>query len=307
MALQNGLDRRVANALDIVMPGFDPQHVNQNPDQQHAQYVPDVTARNEIEAVFDPMQSPNEPRRGNPRQGSENSIENQGNSGTQLIGYRGQIDWYVERRLIAEEQSADEGSRAGRHGYREKGVDADLRQHQFGCEQDAADRRVEGRSDARSGAGRDQGDALTGLHPDNLAECGAERGADLDNGPLTSHGGAGADRDRRGDRLHHRYDGPDYPLLVIDRVHHFGDAVPLCLRREVRDDPGNADAADDGNQDDRRTPGVEWRKDARIVDERELAEEKQVVDQPDQATEHHGAKASDHADDQREQRERQEA
>ncbi len=53
--------------------------------------------------------------------------------------------------------------------------------------------------------------------------------------------------------------------------------------------------------------GLNGVKTLEIVDERELAEEKQVVDQPDQATEHHGAKASDHADDQREQRERQEA
>jgi hypothetical protein len=54
-------------------------------------------------------------------------------------------------------------------------ANADLREHQFGCEQDAADRRVERRRDAGPGAGRDQRDALARLHPDELSERGAQR------------------------------------------------------------------------------------------------------------------------------------
>ena len=115
--------------------------------------------------------------------------------------------------MSAEEHPSDKGRGAGRDRDRQKGRDADFRHHQLDREHDAADRRVEGRGDAGAGAGGDERDALPRRHPHDLAERRADRRTDLDDRPLAADRGAGADRDRRGERLDQRDDRPDLPLL----------------------------------------------------------------------------------------------
>ena len=98
--------------------------------------------------------------------------------------------------------------------------DADLGHHQLDGEHDAADRRIEGRRDTGAGAGGNENDPLSGGHSHDLAQGRSEGRADLDDRALASHRRAAADRNRRGQRLHDRDDGPDDTSLVVDRVHH---------------------------------------------------------------------------------------
>jgi hypothetical protein len=131
----------------------------------------------------------------------------------------------------------------------------------------AADRCIEGRSDARPGTGGDQCDALTGRHLDELPESRAERRADLNDRPFAADRGATADRQCRGQRFGDRYDRPDAPAIIVDRVHDLRDAVALRLWREFRDDEGDADGPDDRHQDHPRPPRVERREQAAVVGE----------------------------------------
>ena len=115
-----------------------------------------------------------------------------------------QLGRHVEGRTHPEEEPADEGRRAGGEGHRQEGAHAHLGHHQLDGEHDAAERRVEGRRDARAGAGGDECDALPGVHVDQLSQGRPERGANLDDGTLASDRSAGADRERRGERFHQR-------------------------------------------------------------------------------------------------------
>ena len=78
---QRCLDRRVADALDIVVPVCDPQPIHQSADEQHSDGVAEVAARDQVEAVFNPVQAPDEPRRGDPGHGTEHGIEQQDQDG----------------------------------------------------------------------------------------------------------------------------------------------------------------------------------------------------------------------------------
>ena len=132
----------------------------------------------------------------------------------------------------------------------------------------------------------------------------AERRADLDDRSFAADRRAAADRQRRGQRLHHRDDRPDHAALVVDRVHHLGHAVALRLGREIADDEGDADRADHRHQDDPRSPRGRRGEHVGVVVERPMAEEQQVVDEADQLAKDHRAEAGDDADDQREQAKR---
>ena len=195
----------------------------------------------------------------------------------------------VERGPRAEENSADERRGAGRERHRQERVHADFGQHQFGREQHAANRRVERRSDA-----------LSHRHADQLSKCRAEGRADLDDRTFSTDRGAAANRQRRGQRLRHRHDRPDHAPVIVDRIHDLGHAVALCLGCEGADDEGHADPAYHRHEDDPRAPGRWRREQVRVVDERDLAKEQQVVHEPDQPAKHHRAKAGDDPYDQRE-------
>ena len=135
--------------------------------------------------------------------------------------------------VVAEEEPADVRRRHRRDGDRDQGAGADLVEHDLDGEEHAADRRVEGGGDAGPGAGGNQGDALPHRHAQELAQRGAEGGADLDDGPFAADRPAAADRQRGGERLDQRDDGPDHPLVVVDGIHDLGHAVPFRLRGEV--------------------------------------------------------------------------
>ncbi len=105
-------------------------------------------------------------------------------------------------------------------------------------------------------------------HSKDLAQGGAEGGADLDDGALAADRPAAADGQRRSERLDHRDDGPDHALVVIDRIHDLGHAMPLGLRGEMADEEGDAGGAQHRHQDDERAPGARRRVHIGVVEER---------------------------------------
>ena len=89
-----------------------------------------------------------------------------------------------EGRIGPDQDSAERGGGAGRDDDGKKGAVGNLRQQNFQREQHAAERRIEGRGDARAGAGGKQRDLLPGREPDRLGEGRTQRRADLDDRAL---------------------------------------------------------------------------------------------------------------------------
>ncbi len=226
--------------------------------------------------ILDEMNAADETGGGDPDQTAEDRVKQQQRHRVGVRRHRHDRR-HLEGRLIAEEPTPDEGRRAGRDRHRQKGVDAHFRQHQFDREHDAADRRIESRGDARARAGGHEGDSLPRRHGDDLPERRADGRADLDDRPLAPDRRSAADGERRGERFDQGDDRPDHALLVVDRVHHLGNAVPLGLGGEIADQEGDDDAADDRRQNDERAPSARRREDIGVVGEAEAAGEKQIV------------------------------
>ncbi len=83
--------------------------------------------------------------------------------------------------------------------------------------------------------------------------------------------------------------------------------MALGLRSELRDEQGDADRPDHRDQDNPDAPRRRRREDVRVVPERDAAFEEQVVDQADQVPERHRADARDHAQDEGQQRQLEQA
>ena len=171
-------------------------------------------------------------------------------------------------------------ARAGGKRHRQEGAGAELRHHQFDREHHAADRRVEGGGDAGAGAGGDQRDALPRRHPDDLAERGAERRADLDDRALRA-------RRRRRCRsicaeasdLITATTAGSCPPCSRSRPSPPGTPWPRASGREICHQEGDDQAADDRNQDDERRPTGSAGEDVGVVVDGKQAEKGDVVDQ----------------------------
>jgi hypothetical protein len=112
------------------------------------------------------------------------------------------------------------------------------------------------------------------------------------------------DGQRRSQRLHQRHHRPDDAGLVVDGVHHLGHAVALGFGGEILDHEGDKDAADHRNQDHQGAPRRRAGEQVRVVAERNAAREGEIVDEADQVAKTDRAEAGDHADQQRQGRER---
>src|SRR5271166_2550938 len=130
-------------------------------------------------------------------------------------------------------------------------------------------------------------------HRDQLAERRTERGADLDDRPLTADRTAAADRESRSQRLDGRHDGPNLAVVIIDCIHHFADTMPFGLRRKGLHQVGHSHRAQNRHEDNQGAPRRRGGVKIRVVVEREAAEKEQVVKAADQVTEHHGSEAGD--------------
>ena len=100
LAVQGGLDRRVADALDEVMPVRQPEaRTSATPTMQHAQSVAQIAAADLIEDIFQPVQGAHEARRGDAGDGAEQRVEHQGQHAARRVGQGGEVDRDAEGRL----------------------------------------------------------------------------------------------------------------------------------------------------------------------------------------------------------------
>ena len=158
----------------------------------------------------------------------------------------------------AEGEPADRGRDDGAEHDDAEGARLEVAQDQLEGEEDAGDRRVEGGGDPARRAAGDQQPDLCPAEACQLPERRAHRGADLDDRPLAPDRAAGADAERRGERLDDRDPAADPALVAVDGEHHLGDAVTAGLRREAVDQRPVEEAADDRHDED--DEGAEERK-----------------------------------------------
>ena len=196
-----------------------------------------------------------------------------------------------KRRIGADQHPADGGGGTRCDDDGKEGPVGDFRQQNFQRKQHAAERRVEGRRDPRSGARRKQRDLLPGRQPDHLRERRAQRRADLDDRAFAADRRAAADRKRRGQRLDDRDLAADVAALVEDRVHHLGNAVSLGLRRKMLDEVDDDEAADDRREKHPVAEPARRLRDIGIVDEAQPAVIEGVVHEADQRPERDRAEA----------------
>ena len=74
---------------------------------------------------------------------------------------------------------------------------------------------------------------------------------------------------RRRERFDHGDHRADQTLFIIDGIHHLGHAMTAGLRREIGDQEGDDQAADDGDQNDERAPRTRRCEYAGVVVDRE--------------------------------------
>src|SRR6185437_7300310 len=128
-----------------------------------------------------------------------------------------------------------------------------LEEHDFDGEENGRHGRAEDRGHAGRRAGDQQRLALRGAQVKELREERAQGAARHDDRALGAERAAGADRDRRGERLQHGYLRL-YPALTDeDRLERLGYAVPADLRRAVAGHEADDQAADHRYQNGTRT------------------------------------------------------
>ena len=84
-------------------------------------------------------------------------------------------------------------------------------------------------------------------------------------------------------------------MVVVDRIHDLGDAVPLGFRGEVLDQIRDGDRADDGDEDDADPPRAGRRVRVGVVSEGEFTQEHYVMNKTDQHAKAPGADAGHYA------------
>ena len=155
-----------------------------------------------------------------------------------------------EERLAAERRPSDDVGGHGREHDGTEGIHGEVLKDQLEREEDTGDRRVERRRDAGGRtAGDEQSQSILG-DVQHLADRGAERRADLDDRALATHRAAGADADRRGERLDDGHLRTDLPAPLGHGEHDLGNAVAPSFRRKELDQRTVDEAADNRGEDD---------------------------------------------------------
>ena len=154
-----------------------------------------------------------------------------------------------EERGRAEERTADDVARDRREGGRAECVEREFAQDDLESEEQAGDRRVEGRGDASGRTARHDDPHAAFAHPHELAERRGERRADLHDRAFASDRAAGSDADRRRERLDHRDRRPDAPAVLGHGEHHLGNAMAASLARAALDERAVDEAPDHGRHE----------------------------------------------------------
>ncbi len=171
----------------------------------------------------------------------------------------------------------------------------------FEREQNAAERRVEGRRDARPGACGEERHFLPVREPDRLGEGRTQRRADLNDRALASDRRSAADRQGRGQGLDDGDLPADVAAAVEDRIHHLGHAVSLGLGREPLHQKDHDQTADDRREKQKIAETARSLENIGVVREGERAVIESVVNEPDRRAQRRGPDAGHDADEQREQ------
>ena len=187
-------------------------------------------------------------------------------------------------------------------GHRNETARLPFEQQQLDREQTRRDRRGEDRRHARRRAGHEQRLALRRGEMKQLREERTERAARHDDRTFRAERTAGADRDRRRDRLEDRDLRLDQAAAEQNRFERFGNAVAANFLRAVARHQPDDQRADDRHRND---PRAEMMMLQRFHLRREALEENDVGDHRDEPEQRLGDKRADDADRQRERNEQQ--
>ena len=176
-------------------------------------------------------------------------------------------------------------------------------------EERAGERRVEERPDARAHAGGHELAARGDRQAQRAREPRTEARADLRDRALAPGRAAGADEDRRRERLHGDRDRPHASAAEVVGLDRGVRAVARGLRRELLDEPAREQPAERGQQGDRpaadrprRLRQVERLRLVRGAAERDAPDlpEEEPVEEVEHRHERDRAEPGEHADDHRE-------
>jgi hypothetical protein len=163
-----------------------------------------------------------------------------------------------EQRAGAEQDRPPPGSDHAGDGDRHEAARLPFEKQQLDRQQHGRDRRAERRRHARRRAGHEQRLAFGVREMKELREKRAERTAGHDDRPFRAERAAGADRDRRRQRLQDGDARLDAALADQDRLHRLGDPVAAdLLRAEARHeaDQKAPDHGDEHRPQAQRVPG----------------------------------------------------
>ncbi len=276
-------------------------------DDRHADDVLNVDAARKLgEPVFKEDKQANESPGGDPAERAERRecgrrLEPETASGGKEDFRNG------EGGIGTDEDAAEQGGRARRNDDRQEGAVRHFGQQNFEGEKHPAERRVESGGDAGAGARSQESDLLSGRQANRLGERRTERRANLDDGPFAPHSGAGANGQRRGERLDDCDDAANISVLIEDRVHHLRDAVALGLGREALHEIHHRETAENRRQDDPVAEPARSLQDIGVIGDSEDAVVHRVVNKADQRPQRDRAKPGHDADPQGEQAEDQQA
>ena len=174
-AVQNGLHRPVANALDVHVAEGEREQIVEHAKRAHADRVLHVfVAREPREQVLHQGEQADEGPCGD---AAEHAEDGKGHRlrGSDEATRRELHGGHLEGRLCADQDTSDISRGAGCDHDRQEGARANHRKENLKREHDAAQRRIEGGGDAGTRAGGDQGHALRRSEVDELRERRAER------------------------------------------------------------------------------------------------------------------------------------
>ena len=155
---------------------------------------------------------------------------------------------------VPDERRAHAGGDRGRQRDGNERARAVLEQQQLDGEKHRGDGTAERRRHAGGGAGGEQRLPLVGRDANELPDERAERAAGRDDRSLGAERPAGADRDRRRERLEEHDARRDAAARVQHPLHHLGNAVAADRRRAVARHQPDDERADERDED---RPGAE--------------------------------------------------
>ena len=183
------------------------------------------------------------PERRDAAEHSEHQIERQSMRQTEIERA------HLEHRARSHQPEVDAGGQGAGDHQRNEGTRLEFEQQQLDGENHAGNWRAEGRGHARRRSAGQQHFALGRGHVQQLADQRTDRAAGLDDGAFGAERSAGADGDRRRDRLQNRDLGLDAAAVDQHGFHGFGNAVAANLVGAVARHDADDDAADHRRDD----------------------------------------------------------